>query len=98
VQSDGVWLWGLGLNASAGCSARRNKGRTVADWRTVRMNAAKTEAVEMIKNLPDDATFDDIQHHLYVLEKIKHGQQRIAAEGGLSQDEMERDLGKWILS
>ena len=62
------------------------------------MNAAKAEAVEMIKNLPDDATFEDIQHHLYVLEKIKRGQQRILVEGGVSQDEMERDMAKWILS
>ncbi len=62
------------------------------------MSAAKAEAVEMIKNLPDDATFEDIQHHLYVLEKIKRGQQRLLAEGGVSQDEMERDMAKWILS
>jgi hypothetical protein len=27
-----------------------------------------------------------------VLEKIKRGQQRLVAEGGLSQDEMEHDL------
>ncbi|MBI5770213.1 MAG: hypothetical protein HZA93_20725 [Verrucomicrobia bacterium] len=62
------------------------------------MSAAKAEAVEMIKNLPDDTTLEDIQHHLYVLEKIKRGQQRLLAEGGLSQDGMERDLAKWILS
>jgi len=62
------------------------------------MSAAKAEAVEMIKKLPDDATFEDIQHHLYVLEKIKRGQQRLLAEGGVSQDEMERDMAKWILS
>jgi hypothetical protein len=62
------------------------------------MSAAKAEAVEMIKNLPDNATFEDIQHHLYVLQKIRRGQQRLLAEGGLSQDEMERDLAKWILS
>ena len=62
------------------------------------MSAAKAEAVEMIKKLPDDATFEDIQHHLYVLEKIKRGQQRLLAEGGLAQDEIEQDMAKWILS
>jgi hypothetical protein len=62
------------------------------------MSAAKAAAFEMIKNLPEEATFEDIRHHLYVLEKIKRGQQRLATEGGLSQDEMERDLAKWILS
>jgi hypothetical protein len=62
------------------------------------MSAAKTEVAEMIKHLPDDATYEDIQYHLYVLEKIKRGQQRLLTEGSLSQDEMERDLAKWILS
>jgi hypothetical protein len=62
------------------------------------MSAAKVEAVEMIKKLPDDATFEDIQHHLYVLEKITRGQQRLLAESSLSQSEMEQDMAKWILS
>lgn len=62
------------------------------------MSAAKNEAVELIKRLPEDATMEDIQHHLYVLEKIKQGQNRIVAEGGISQDAMERDMARWILS
>lgn len=49
------------------------------------MSNAKTEAVELIKKLPDDATLEDIQHHLSVLEKIKQGQQRLASEGGIPQ-------------
>jgi hypothetical protein len=53
---------------------------------------AKTEAVELIKKLPDDATLEDIQHHLYVLVKIKQGQQRLVSEGGISQAVMEQDL------
>lgn len=28
------------------------------------MRNAKTEAVELIKQLPDDVTLEDIQHHL----------------------------------
>ena len=60
------------------------------------MSAAKADAVEMIKKLPDDATFEDIQHHLYVLEKIKQGQNRIVAEGGISQDVMERDMARFV--
>ncbi|MDQ5980539.1 MAG: hypothetical protein QG602_3516 [Verrucomicrobiota bacterium] len=62
------------------------------------MSAAKDEAVELIKKLPEDATMEDIQHHLYVLKKIKQGQNRIVAEGGISQDAMEQDMARWILS
>jgi hypothetical protein len=50
---------------------------------------AKTEAVELIKKLPDDATLEDIQHHLFVLEKIKQGQQRLVSEGSIPQAVME---------
>ena len=62
------------------------------------MSAAKQEAVELIKKLPDDATMEDIQHHLYVLEKIKQGQNRVVTEGSISQADMERDLARWTLS
>ena len=62
------------------------------------MSNAKTEAVELIKKLPDDATMEDIQHHLYVLEKIKQGQQRLVSEGGIPQATMEQDMARWTLS
>lgn len=51
----------------------------------------------MIKNPPDDVTLADIRYHLAVLQKIKRGQQSLVTAGGLSQDEMERDLARWIL-
>jgi len=44
------------------------------------MRAEKQEAQEMIKNLPKDCTYEDIQYHLYVVEKIKNGIHR--AENG----------------
>ena len=33
----------------------------------------------MLKQLPDDATLEDIQYHLYVLEKVQQGRADIAA-------------------
>jgi len=35
------------------------------------MSAVKQEIQEMIHNLPDDCTYEEIQYHLYVVEKIK---------------------------
>jgi hypothetical protein len=60
------------------------------------MSADKSEAVEMIEKLADDATLEDIQHHLFVLEKIKLGRQRLASEGGISQAVMGQDLAQWV--
>ena len=62
---------------------------------SISVSNAKTEAVELIKKLPDDATLEDIQHHLYVLEKIKQGQQRLVSEGGISHAVMEQDMARW---
>ena len=36
------------------------------------------QAEEVLRRLPDDATLEDIQYHLYVLEKIRKGQNDIA--------------------
>ena len=60
------------------------------------MVAVKQEAQEMIQNLPDNCTYEDIQYHLYVVEKEKNGITR-AEEGELSshQDAKER-MSKWL--
>ena len=60
------------------------------------MVAVKKEAQKMIQNLPDNCTYEDIQYHLYVVEKVKNGITR-AEEGELSshQDAKER-MSKWL--
>jgi hypothetical protein len=37
------------------------------------MGSAKDEVSSMLNKLPDDASYEDIQYHLYVLEKVKRG-------------------------
>ena len=60
------------------------------------MLAAKQEVQEMIQNLPDNCTYEDIQYHLYVVEKIKNGINR-AENGEVSshQDARQR-MAKWL--
>lgn len=50
----------------------------------------------MLDELPDDCSLEDIQYHLYVIEKIKKGVVRAEAEGVISQHDAERNLAKWI--
>ena len=59
------------------------------------MNTAKDEVESLLKKLPDDCTLEDVQYHLYVLEKIQKGIQRAEREGIISQEEVERRLSKW---
>jgi hypothetical protein len=59
------------------------------------MKTAKEEVRSLLDKLPDDCTFEDIQYHLYVVEKIQRGIERAEEEGTLSQDEVERKFSKW---
>ena len=59
------------------------------------MSTAKEEVKALLDKLPDDCSLEDVQYHLYVVEKIHRGIERADKEGVLSQDEVERKLNKW---
>lgn len=59
------------------------------------MNTAKQEVQSLLKKLPDDCTIEDIQYHLYVIEKIQKGIDRAKDEGTISQEEVEKRFSKW---
>jgi predicted transcriptional regulator len=58
--------------------------------------SAKEEVEQLLDLLPDDSTLEDIQYHLYVLEKIKRGRADIAAGRRYSQDEAKQRLARWL--
>jgi hypothetical protein len=60
------------------------------------MSSEKAEAKSMLEGLPDDASLEDIQYHLYVLEKVKRGIVSAETEGTVSHDEAKARLGKWL--
>ncbi|MET0064080.1 MAG: hypothetical protein ABW176_17480 [Candidatus Thiodiazotropha endolucinida] len=60
------------------------------------MLTSKQEVEQLLKNLPDNSSHEDIQYHLYVLEKIKRGKLSIAQNGGAEEDEARERLNKWL--
>lgn len=60
------------------------------------MQIAKQQVASMLQKLPEDCSLEDIQYHLYVIEKIKNGVARAEAEGAVSQQDAEKKLAKWI--
>jgi hypothetical protein len=60
------------------------------------MQIAKQQVASMLQKLPDDCSLEDIQYHLYVIEKIKNGVARAETEGAISQKDAEKNLAKWI--
>lgn len=60
------------------------------------MGTAKEEVEALLNNLPDDCSLEDIQYHLYVIEKVRNGLEVADSQGTISQDEVEDRLGKWL--
>ncbi len=60
------------------------------------MATVKEEVRRMLDTLPDDASFEDIQYHIYVREKIERGLRAIDEDRVLSEEEVERRLSKWL--
>ncbi len=60
------------------------------------MSTPKAEVASMLEALPEDASLEDIQYHLYVLEKVKRGLERAGAEGAVSHEDAKARLSKWL--
>jgi len=60
------------------------------------MATAKQEVEALLDKLPPDCTLEDIQYHLYVIEKVRAGLQAADNEGTISHDEAESRLSRWL--
>src|SRR5271170_1877634 len=56
----------------------------------------KQRVESLLHKLPDNCSLEDIQYHLYVLEKVQRGLDEARIGGTLSQEEAEKRLGKWL--
>lgn len=59
------------------------------------MITIKKEALEVISRLPDSANMDDIMYHLYVLDKIRKGQEAIKDDKIISVEELKKEMKSW---
>lgn len=60
------------------------------------MSEVKDEVTALLKKLPDDCTLEDVQYHLYVIEKVRRGIARADAEATLTQEQAETRLARWL--
>ncbi len=56
----------------------------------------KQKACDIISRMPEEATLEDIQYHLYVLQCIEQGEKDIEDGRTLTHVEVERRLAKWL--
>ncbi|MCP4285305.1 MAG: hypothetical protein GY792_12770 [Gammaproteobacteria bacterium] len=59
------------------------------------MHAAKQEALETIGKLPDDTDMDEIMYRLYVLDKIRKGQDAVEQGQTVTSEELKREIDSW---
>lgn len=62
------------------------------------MPTAITEVKTLLDRLPENSHLEDIQYHLYAMEKIQRGLQRANDESTVSRAEVEKRFGEWLLS
>jgi hypothetical protein len=60
------------------------------------MRTVKQDVESLLNRLPDDVSVEDIQYHLYVLDKVRRGLEDARVNGTLSQEEVESRFGKWL--
>lgn len=60
------------------------------------MATAKQDARRVLDGLPEEASLEDIQYHLYVLQRIERGREDVEGGRVVPQDEVERRLAKWV--
>ena len=61
------------------------------------MSSAKEEVESLLDKLPDNCSLEDIQYHLYVIEKVRHGLEAADTRGTVTQEEAEGQLNKWLM-
>jgi predicted transcriptional regulator len=56
----------------------------------------KTQAHEAIDKLPENCSWEDVQYHLYAVEKIQKGLKCVEEGRTVSHEEVKKRLGKWL--
>lgn len=51
---------------------------------------------EVLESLPEETSLEDIQYHLYVLQRIERGRAEVRAGRVIPRDEVERRMNRWL--
>jgi predicted transcriptional regulator len=60
------------------------------------MSTPKQDVEQLLSKLPDSSSVEDIQYHLYVLDKVRRGLEDARTNGVVSQEEVESRLNQWL--
>jgi predicted transcriptional regulator len=60
------------------------------------MHTPKEQVLDVLKGVPEDATFEEIQYRIYVRAKIEHALRQVDAGQVMEQAEVDTRLAKWL--
>jgi predicted transcriptional regulator len=60
------------------------------------MSSVKDEVRQILEKLPEDASLEDVQYHIYVRQKVERGLKDIVEGRVLTQDEVETRMARWL--
>jgi len=56
----------------------------------------KEQVIDLVKNLPDEVTVDDIMRELYFKIQVDKGLKELDEGKGIPHEEVERRLSRWL--
>jgi predicted transcriptional regulator len=60
------------------------------------MKTVKKNVLEVIKNLPDDSSYEDIMEKIYFMQKVEAGLKDVEEGRVISHEEVKKRLAKWL--
>jgi predicted transcriptional regulator len=51
---------------------------------------------KLLDQMPDDATIEDVQYQIFVLQKIQAGEEDLEAGRIVTHDQVMHDLARWV--
>ena len=56
---------------------------------------AKQEVQTVLSTLPDSCTLEDVQYHLYVVEKVRNSETEAERDGAIPHEDVVERMSKW---
>lgn len=60
------------------------------------MSTVKEDVRQILDRLPDDTTYEDVQYHLFVRQRIQRGLEELNSGRTVTQQEVEQRMQKWL--
>lgn len=59
------------------------------------MQTVKQEVLNTVGQLPEDVDMEEVMYRLYVVDKIRKGQQAVEDGQTISHDDLKKEIDKW---